>query len=180
MAGSGGKVLPAQAEPDCYSLRAIAEATAIYNTAVSAGIAAPRQPNVPFTIVTGASVTARPGALLYVPVFFADDSGGAVAGFPKDVDNQRADERFLLNYAFAQYGVEAFIIQVDGKTTVLSADYIVGTRTPPLPDGTPAGRNYIVAGAFLTPLNPGTHTVSIGGLIDGVPTAFVSTTVKVR
>ena len=31
----------------------------------------------------------------------------------------------------------AFIVQVDGKTTILDDDYIVGVKTAPLPDGRP-------------------------------------------
>jgi hypothetical protein len=71
------------------------------------------------------------------------------------------------------------LVQVDGKTTTLSGDYIAGTKTPPLLDGTPAGTHYIVSAAFLEPLSPGEHTVAIGGIINGAPTVFVSYTVNV-
>jgi hypothetical protein len=176
----GGNVLPASANPKGYSLSEIAVATAVFNTGQMTGNpATPPPPDVPFHILV-ADTTVKPGTMLYLPIFVADDSGGAPAGFPADITDQDADADYLDSLVLNSFGVEAFIVQVDGKTTVLDDDYVSGTTTAPLLDGTPAGTHYIVSAAFLTPLTPGKHTVSIGGIINGVPVAFVSMSVTVR
>jgi hypothetical protein len=174
-----GKVLPAHEEPDGYSLLKMAKLTAVYNTGqMSGNPATPAPPRVPFHILVGnATVTAE--TMLYLPVYVADDSGTVAAGFPKNVDNQHADAAFLAELVYNLYDVTALIVQVDGKTTVLSSDYVAGTKTPPLLDGTPAGTHYIVSAAFLSPLARGEHTVGIGGIINGEPTVFASYTVTV-
>jgi hypothetical protein len=69
---------------------------------------------------------------------------------------------------------------VDGDTPILDDDYITGVTTPPLLDGTPAGTHYISIAAFLSPLPPGEHTVSIGGIVNGAPVAFLSYNVTVH
>ncbi len=172
----GGNVLPASANPKGYSLLDMAAATADYNTGGET------VPDVPFQILVPdfTDYTVRPGTMLYVPIFFVDDSGGAPDGFPTDITDQDADADFLDSLVFDLFNVEAFIVQVDGKTTILDDDYVSGTTTAPLSDGSPAGTNYIVSAAFLTPLTPGNHTVSIGGMIDGQPVVFVSYDVTVR
>jgi hypothetical protein len=176
----GGNVLPPSATPKGYSLSDIAVATAVYNTWFQAGFPAPavNVPNVPFEVLIG-DTTVKPGTMLYLPIFVVDDSGGAPAGFPADIIDQDADADFL-DGLVAAFGVDAFIVQVDGQTTVLNDDYITGTTTAPLRDGTPAGTHYIVSAAFLSPLAPGNHTVGIGGIIGGEPVVFVSTNVTVR
>jgi hypothetical protein len=176
---AGNDVLPSRAAPYGFSLFDMAFATAVYNTGVASGNPlTPPPPPVPFEILVG-DATVGPNTIMYVPVFFADDSGGAPAGFPKNVLNQRADARFLDNLVASSFDVEAFIIQVDGNTTALDDGYISGTYTFPLLDGTPAGTRYIVSAAFLSPLEPGNHTVGIGGIIDGEPVVFASYNVKV-
>jgi hypothetical protein len=135
---------------------------------------------VPFLILVG-NTTVSKDAFIYVPVFVADNSGpGPFPGFPTNINNQQADAQYLLNLVFGLYGLTDFIIQVDGKTTVLGADDIVGVKTPPLLDGTPPGNDYIVSAAFLTPLSRGNHTIGIGGIIAGEPVVFVSYTVTVK
>ena len=176
----GGNVLPAQATPKGYSLSEIAVATAVFNTGQMTGNpATPPPPNVPFHILV-ADTTVKPGTMLYLPIFVADDSGGAPAGFPTNIADQDADADYLDDLVLNGFGVEAFIVQVDGETTVLDDDYVTGTTTAPLLDGTPAGTHYIVSAAFLTPLTPGKHTVAIGGIIHGKPVAFITMTVNVR
>jgi hypothetical protein len=170
----GGQVLPAVP----IVLQIAAELTAVYNTGLSVGLTPP-PPDVPFHVLVSDATVDR-GTILYVPIFFADDSGGTPAGFPRNVYDLRADEDYLLGYVLANYGVTAFVVQVDGVTTVLGSDYIVGTKTPPLLDGTPPGTNYITCATFLTPLTPGTHTVGIGGIIGGAPVVFDSYTVTVK
>jgi hypothetical protein len=176
----GGNVLPASATPKGYSLSNIAVATAVFNTGQMTGNpGTPPPPDVPFDILV-ADTTVKPGTMLYLPIFVADDSGGAPAGFPADISDQDADADYLDGLVLNQFGVEAFIVQVDGKTTVLDDDYVTGTTTAPLLDGTPAGTHYIVSAAFLTPLTPGKHVVSIGGIIAGVPVVFISMSVTVQ
>jgi hypothetical protein len=176
----GGVVLPSASTPKGYSLKSMAAATAVYNTGVVSGSPlTPPPPNVPFEILVD-DATVRPGTMLYVPIFFADDSGGAPPGFPTNVNDQEACADFLDGLVLDDFGVEAFIVQVDGHTTVLDDGYISGTKTPPLLDGPPAGTNYIISAAFLGPLTPGQHTVGFGGIIDDEPVVFVSFTVTVR
>jgi hypothetical protein len=155
-AGSGGNVLPSSANPKGYSLVDAARATAVFNT----GDLSATPPNLPFYTLTD-DATLKPGTSLYIPIFFADDSAPVDPNFPDDVTDQDAAADYLLD-----------LISVDGNVTVLDPSYIAGTTTPPLQDGTPAGTNYIVSAAYLTPLTPGKHTIGIGGVIDGQPVVF--------
>ena len=173
-AQAGGNVLPSSAKPKGYSLTDAARATAVFNTGPHD--AAP--PALPFYTLTD-DATVKPGTTLYVPVFYADDSGVVEGEFPADVNDQQADAAYLMGLVKNDFGVDAFIVVVDGKVTVLDDDYVAGTKTAPLQDGPPFGTNYIVSGAFLTPLTPGTHTVGIGGIIDGEPVVFITDTVTV-
>jgi hypothetical protein len=176
----GGKVLPASATAKGYSLSDMAALTAVYNTGITTGNpATPPPPAVPFAIVA-ADTKLKSGTMIYLPIFYLTDSGGAAPGFPTDITDQEADADYLDSQAFDQFGVTAFIVQVDGKTTVLDDDYISGVTTPPLLDATPAGTHYIISAAFLTPLTPGKHTVAIGGIVGGAPVAFVSYNVTVH
>ena len=176
----GGNVLPPFASPKGYSLSEIAVATAVYNTGVTTGNpATPPPPDVPFEILV-ADATVKPGTAFYLPIFYADDSGGAPADFPEDITDQEADADYLNGLVLDGFGVEAFIVQVDGQTTILDDGFITGTTTAPLLDGTPGGTHYIISAAFLSPLTPGKHTVGIGGIIDGEPVVFLSYTVTVR
>jgi hypothetical protein len=176
----GGNVLPSSAKPKGYSLADIAVATAVYNSGVTSGNpSTPPPPPVPFQILVG-DATVKPGTMIYLPVFFEDDSGGAPPGFPADVTDQDAAADYLDGVALAQFGVSAFIVQVDGQTTVLDDSYVRGVETAPLLDGVPPGTHYIISAAFLTPLTPGEHTVSVGGIVDGEPVAFLTYHVTVR
>ena len=134
----------------------MAEETAVYNTG-EPGTTEP-VPDVPFLVLID-DATVKPGTMLYVPVFnWNDGSQLLVSPFPKDLRDQKEDADYLLDTAdaYADAEITAFIVQVDGKTTILSADYAVGVKTPPLPDG--GGTHYIVSAAFITPLAPGDHT----------------------
>jgi hypothetical protein len=176
----GGNVLPASANPKGYSLNQMAAATAVYNTGQATGNPlTPPPPDVPFHVLV-ADATVKHGTMLYLPIFYADDSGGAPSDFPDDITDQDDCADYLDDLVLNGFGVEAFIVQVDGQTTVLDDDYVTGTATAPLLDGTPAGTNYITSAVFLTPLTRGVHTVSIGGIIDGEAIPFVAMTVTVR
>jgi hypothetical protein len=174
MAGSGGNVMPSNAKPKGYSLTDAAAAIAVFDT----GPRGAAQPNVPFYVLRQ-DATVKPGTTIYVPVYHADDSGIVEGEFPADVTDQQADAAYLDSLLFNDFGVQALIIVVDGKVTVLDDSYIHGTPTAPLLDGPPAGTNFIISGAFLTPLTPGQHTVDIGGIIDGEPVVFRENTVTV-
>ena len=170
----GGNVLPSNARPKGYSLTDAAAATAVFNT----GPHDATPPKLPFYTLTD-DATVKPGTMLYVPVFYADDSGVVEGVFPGDVTDQQAAADYLMGLVKNDFNVDALFIVVDGQITVLDDTNIVGTKTPPLQDGPPAGTNYIVSGAFLSPLSKGDHTVGIGGIIDGEPVVFVSYDVTV-
>ena len=83
-------------------------------------------------------------------------------GFPTDPSK-------VANYVFAhdQFGTTNLALTVDGRATSIGAAYTAGpVQTPPLPDG--GGTHIITVGAFLTPLSPGTHTVTISGVFAGL------------
>ncbi len=179
----GGRVLPPDAAPKGYSLSDMAVETAVYNTGEADGLTEPL-PKVPFEVLVPeiADYTVKSGAMLYVPVYYADDSGPpSVPPFPKNISDQDEDADYLADLAYDDFGATDFFVQVDSdEPTILCDDYVVGVKTAALPDGTPAGHHYIVAAAFLSALTPGEHTVGIGGIIDGEPVVFVSYTVTVK
>ena len=108
----GGNVLPCGAKAKGYSLTDAARATAVFNTGPHD--AAP--PKLPFYTLTG-DATVKPGTTLYVPVFYADDSGAVEGVFPSDVTDQGAAADYLLGLVKDDFNVDAFIIVVDGKVT---------------------------------------------------------------
>ena len=171
--GGGGNVLPSNAKSKGYSLADAAAATAVFDT----GPHDATPPNLPFyTLVHDATV--KPGTMLYVPIFHADDSGEDAGKLPADVTDPQAAADYLMGVVSA-FGVDEFIIVVDGEVTVLDDSNIHGLNTPPLLDGPPAGTKYIVSGTFVSPLTKGEHTIGIGGIIDGEPVVFVSYDVTV-
>lgn len=175
----GDDVLPPGDTPYCYSLADMAVLTAVYNTGFENGSPDTPPPDVPFHILVADATVAR-GTMFYVPVYYADNSGGAPAGFPTNIRNQVADAVYLDTVTFQTYDIEFLIIQVDGHTTILDDAYIVGVKTAPLLDGPPGGRDYITSAAFLKELSPGKHTVSVGGIIAGEPVAFLTYAVTVK
>ena len=178
LAGGGGGVDPANARPEGYSLSDMAKITAVYNTGIFAGSPdTPDAPDVPFEIVEG-DATIDAGTPLYLPIFFADNSAPADPAFPASINNQKADAAYLDNFIFNSYGVTAFVVEVDGKVTVLNDNYITGVNTPKLLDGN--GNHYISIAAFIDPLAPGIHTVGFGGIINGNPVIFGSSQITVE
>jgi serine/threonine-protein kinase len=173
-----GQVLPATASQHGYSLTDMARATALFNTS---GNNPADYPNTPFQILyvdpatesltpggggaieTGTnSFVVAPGTPFYVPLAFVDDSPPILGTFP-------TDPSATANYFFApdQLGTSNLVLTVDGRATSIGAAYAAGpVQTPPLLDG--GGTHIITVGAFLTPLSPGTHTVTISGLFAGV------------
>jgi hypothetical protein len=138
----GGNVLPPTAKPKGYSLTDIAKATAFFTT----------------TAPNDNTFTVQPGTMLYVPIFFADDSPEIFGHFP-DATVPEA----VTNYFFSddELGAEFLEIVIDGKITSIAEDsgYIVGVKGIKLADG--PGTQYLPAAVFLTPLTKGTHSVTI-------------------
>jgi len=159
--GSGGVVLPPGARPHGFSLATAAQQTAVFNTGPRTG----PQPAIPFLMLTtpgaSASFNAHPGEMLYVPLVEVDNSPPLIGDFP-------ASPAGAISYFFgpSEVGAHDLSITVDGQRTSLGPDYLVGpVTTPPLADG--GGTQYMTVATFLTPLTPGTHTVSISGELSG-------------
>ena len=108
--------------------------------------------------------------MLYVPIFFADDSEPIPLGFPNDVTDPAKVEDFY--FSDAKLGAKFLEITVDGKTTSIErgSGYIVGVEVARLADG--GGTHYIPTAVFLTPLTKGTHTVTIRARFEGAAVGF--------
>ena len=158
----GGNVLPAQSQPKGYSMFGLAEATAAFNVTDHSG--AP--PDVPFQMLFwkqgNPPIHVRQGTMLYVPILYNSDSPPVVGNFP-DVTDREA----LLDYWYSQeeFGVVYTNITVDGQTTSLGPDYLVGVKFDvALPD---TAKQYMTVAAVLSPLPKGQHTVEISSLATG-------------
>jgi hypothetical protein len=138
-------------------------------------------PDTPFQILyspaSSSTFTVHAGTFLYVPVFFFDDTP-TVAGCPPNVavgapgcvgiwpDNNTEARSYYFDPT--KNDAHDMTITVDNVTTTLGPDYVAGpVTTPPLLDGTPPGTHMIILAAFVRPLSPGTHTVTIAGAVDG-------------
>jgi hypothetical protein len=181
----GGEVLSATAHPNGNTLTDMASETALFLTS---GNDPSRYPNTPFQIlyynpatltviqvngglVAGAinQFTVKPGTPFYVPLATVDDSPPLIGTFP-------TTPQAAADYVFShdQVGMRDLQIVVDGHATSIGAAYAAGpVHTPPLLDG--GGSHIITVGAFLTPLSPGVHTVTISGVI-GSGVAFQQAT----
>lgn len=157
---AGGTVLAPTEEPRGYSLTDMAIATAAFNTSNHSG----PQPNIPFRMLVTTSdntFTVQPGTQFYVPLALADDSPPIIGDFP-------SDPSAATGYFFgaSQLGGHDFAIEVDGQSTPIGPEYLVGPVTvAPLPDG--GGTHYITLAVFLSSLSKGTHTVAISGQFTG-------------
>jgi hypothetical protein len=154
-----GPVLPAQARPFGYSLDEMARLVAPFNMTDRSG----PPPNTPFQIlyqnnVTGATTfDVAQGKFLYVPLLYNDDSAPVIGHFPANAQNRLQLLRYW--YSQSEFGVTTMQIVIDGKTASLGAGYVSGLSfDPPLPDG---AAKYLTAGAFISPLGRGPHTVEI-------------------
>ena len=176
--GTGGDVLPATSQSHGFSLTDMTAATALFNTSGNNLSLYPQTPfqilyvdptTETFNFVNGGLVetgtnqfTVAAGTPFYVPVAFIDDSPPILGKFPTDPST-------VANYLFAhdQIGMTNLRIVVDGLVTPLGSAFAAGpVTTPPLLDG--GGTHIITVGAFLTPLSPGTHKVTIAGEFSGV------------
>jgi hypothetical protein len=168
---------PANATPHGSSLADLSQATALFTTSGNNTAYLPRTPfQILYTdpamttstfedgglVVQGSnSFVAKPGTAYYLPVQNVDDSPPVLGTFP-------TTHAQAIPYLFdpAQYGAHDYTAVVDGTSTSLGASYVAGpVTTPPLLDG--GGTHYISLGAFVRPLAPGTHTVTISGELSG-------------
>lgn len=177
---TGGSVLPASAQPHGTSLTAMLSRIALFQSSLST--ASPlTPPETPFQILyspaSSSTFTVQAGTFLYVPVFYFDDTP-TVVGCPPNVvvdapgcvgiwpDNNAEARSYFFDPS--KNDAHDMTITVDNVTTALGPDYVAGpVTTPPLLDGTPPGTHMINLAAFVSPLSPGTHTVTIAGVVDG-------------
>jgi hypothetical protein len=156
-AGSGN-VLPPTAQPKGYSLAEAAAATAFFNTGQRPEDELPA--DFPFQILwvgpdsNSNTFEVEPGTAFYVPIVW--DSA-----CPDMTDPQAVQDCY---FDPAYNGAEYLTIKVDDKLTLLDPEYAVGVQTPGLRPGID---KYTVVAAFLTPLSPGTHWVTIAGRFAG-------------
>jgi hypothetical protein len=167
-------VLPPTAKPLGWSLERMTGALAVFT---ASGNNPAYYPDTPFQIlyvkdgafqfeelppdglrITGSSTfTVETGTKFFVPMANANDSEPFPAPFP-----ETREEAIPYIFGDAQYGARGWQISVDGKRTPIGSGYLAGpVTTPPLPDG--GGTHMITLGAFLHPLSPGSHTVTING-----------------
>jgi hypothetical protein len=168
--GGGGQVLPGTAKPRGFSLSDMARATAFFNTGDHSLATYPDTPFQILYVPQGGgpqpyTFEVNPGTMLYVPIFFSDDSPPIIGDFP-NVNNRQA----VLNYAYSptELGTISMTIKVDGTMTSLGSDYLFAVGNVKLGDG--PGTRYLGFAVFLTPLNKGTHTVKIVASLNGAPT----------
>jgi DNA-binding SARP family transcriptional activator len=165
-------VLPPDACPNGWSLTDMAAAVAPFTMS---GNDPARCPTTPFQILFATDVdlemvaggvaatgrgmfTVSADTEFFVPLFSVDDGAPAVAGFPKAPSDS-------IPYFFdpAQYGGRDFEVVVDGTTTALGPEYLVG----PTPLGDEDNLSVLTLAAFVGRLSPGAHTVVARGGVFG-------------
>jgi len=142
-----------------YSLDDVAAALAQFS---DAGTDPTLLPSIPFQVIydNGSDVfSVKTGTKLFVPILFVSDSPPVLGVHPSDQSD-------LASYYFdpAQIGVEGAQIEVDGKVTDVGPDYIGAVFDVALPNG---GSDFSELGVLLTPLNKGTHTITIRAAASG-------------
>jgi len=174
---AGGKVMPAGAQPHGWSLARMTGALALFTTG---GNDPANYPDTPFQVlyvdpstvnvvpvngglqtVGSNTFTVPVGTSFFVPLFNVDDSPPVLGTWP-------ANHQEAIGYFFgaSQIGARGFEITIDGQSASIGSAYLAGpVGTPPLLDG--GGTHILTLGAFLHPLTPGTHTVSIAGGVFG-------------
>ena len=152
-------VMPAQAQPFGYSLDEMARLVAPFNLTDHSG----PPPNTPFQILYQNNVTGSTtfevthGKFLYVPLLYNDNSPPVIGHFPANAQHRLQSLRYW--YSQSEFGVTTMQLVIDGKAVSLGAAYVSGLSFhSPLPDG---ATQYLTAGAFISPLARGAHTVEV-------------------
>jgi len=153
----GGEVLPASTLVNGYSLTDVAAAIAPYQDTLDPAYL----PSTPFQLLTLASLnyTVTDDTYFYVPNGSVNDSPPILGTFPST-----PSEAPFYWFDASQLGTSEFKITVDGRETALGAEYLAGPVTVPLPNG---GNHSIIGAAFLSPLPPGSHTITINNKSNG-------------
>ena len=122
----GGQVLPGPAKPRGYSLSDMAKATAFFNTGSHDLTFYPDTPFQILFIPPGTPDNMSPvpfdvgqGTMLYVPIFYADDSPPVTGDFP-DVHFRQEVLRYV--YSPTELGTIYIKIVVDGAVHSLGSD----------------------------------------------------------
>lgn len=156
-----GHLLPEAQTVGGHSLTDAALITAQFNVSLDPG----RYPaGLPYQILNTSGdriFNVKPGTYFYVPLAYIDDSPPILGAFPGSPGEAAA-------YVFspAQLGAHDCFIDIDGTRYAIGPAYLAGpVTTAPLPDG--GGTHYLVLAAFLRPLPPGGHTVTMGATFDG-------------
>lgn len=161
VSADSGHVLPPSATPHGWSIDDMAAAVA--NFSISGNNLA-YYPDTPFQIIyrhPGNAFTLKPGTFLFVKVIFIDDSAPVIGDWP--VDESGAGYYF---FSRTELGAHDLQIEIDGRVFRLDDPGYIGgpVPTPTSPDGS---EHFIQTGAFVTPLSPGSHTLTIRGVLDG-------------
>ncbi len=96
--------------------------------------------------------TVDQGTIFYVPILNVDDTDPVLGVFPTTPTEAR---RYIRKEN--QMGAHDVRVVIDGRHTRLGLDYVAG----PVPST--STNNIVTIGAFLAPLPPGTHTVTVTG-----------------
>lgn len=151
----GGQVMPSTAIVNGYSLT---DAATLHASWLANGGPLPA---TPFEQIVGtiSNYTVTDSTYLYVPVFYFNNVPTA---FPDPFPTTLDEARFVI-FDPSQYDFSG-TITVDGQTTVLGPDYLVGPIS-----FTQAGSSFqqYQHGTFLTPLAPGLHSIKIELLQSG-------------
>jgi hypothetical protein len=159
----GGRVLPANAHPQGYSLEQMIPKVALFESSLDPSLL---PQDTPFKILHVGGTPPNTfrtyaGTMFYVPLVSVDDSPPIIGTFPKDRDDA-AD--YFLNPE--QLGAKDWTIIVDGHSTPVGAEFFAGpANTPPLLDG--GGTHMLILGVFLTPLTLGEHKIRFQGKLAG-------------
>jgi hypothetical protein len=156
-----GHLLRADQSVGGHSLTDAALITAQFNASLDPG----RYPTgLPYQILNTSgdrTFTVVSNTYFYIPIAFVDDSPPILGDFPNS-----PDEAKLYFFDPAQVGAHDSFIDVDGTRYAIGPAYLAGpVTTEPLPTG--GGTHYMVLAAFMHPLPPGIHLVSMGATFDG-------------
>ena len=160
----GGQVLPADAIVNGFSLTDAAAVHVPWVSEIFVG-GTPPLPATPFEqlvltmlVLTIKNYTVTDSTYLYFPVFGASD---VPPPFPDPFPTNLADAR--VGIFEPSQGAGVFSITVNNQTTMLGPEYLVGPINFTVDDdgdGIDSAYKAYQQAAFLSPLSPGTYTVS--------------------